>query len=150
MDGLKFFTPLWFHLFQWKHCNENTGIFQWGFEWECRGLIRILCTLPCLTWVEGLKYYIPLWFHPFGWKQRGIAGGSQCEYHKITGNVWVEPWVGLQGANKSAHWDGWEIENPLELYCTYPGSGLTDWPTRQSICRGWLTNQHNGISIQTK
>ena len=26
--------------------------------------------------------------------------------------------MGLQGANKSAHWDGWEIENPLELYCT--------------------------------
>ena len=26
--------------------------------------------------------------------------------------------MGLQGANKSAHWDGWEIENPLELYST--------------------------------
>ena len=25
--------------------------------------------------------------------------------------------MGLQGANKSAHWDGWEIEKPLELYC---------------------------------
>ena len=25
--------------------------------------------------------------------------------------------MGLQGANKSAHWDGWEIENPLEMYC---------------------------------
>ena len=23
----------------------------------------------------------------------------------------------LLGANKSAHWNGWEIENPLELYC---------------------------------
>ena len=72
-----------------------------------------------LAWPEwkGLKFYSPLWFHPFGWKHRGIAGGSQGEYHKITGNVWVEPWVGLQGANKSAHWDGWEIGNPLELYC---------------------------------
>ena len=49
----------------------------------------------------------------------GIAGGSQGEYHKITGNVWVQPWVGLQRANKSAHWDGWEIENLLELYCIY-------------------------------
>ena len=29
--------------------------------------------------------------------------------------------MGLQGANKSAHWDGWEIENPLELYCTSQG-----------------------------
>ena len=27
--------------------------------------------------------------------------------------------MGLQGANKSAHWDGWEIENPIELYCTH-------------------------------
>ena len=27
--------------------------------------------------------------------------------------------MGLQGANKSAHWDGWEIENPLELYCIH-------------------------------
>ena len=27
--------------------------------------------------------------------------------------------MGLQGANKSAHWDGWEIENPLELYCMH-------------------------------
>ena len=26
--------------------------------------------------------------------------------------------MGLQGANKSAHWDGWEIETPLELHCT--------------------------------
>ena len=48
----------------------------------------------------------------------GIAGGSQDGYHKITGNVWVEPWVELQGTNKSAHWDGWEIEKTLELYCT--------------------------------
>ena len=47
----------------------------------------------------------------------GNTGGSQGEYHKITGTVWV----GLQGANKSAHWDGWEIENPLELYCRVIG-----------------------------
>ena len=64
-----------------------------------------------LAWPEwkGLKFYSPLWFNPFGWKHRGIAGGSQGEYHKITDNVWVEPWVGLQGANKSAHW---ELKNP--------------------------------------
>ena len=57
-----------------------------------------------LAWPEwkGLKFYCPLCFHPFWWKHRGIAGGSQGEYHKISGNVWVEPWVGLQGANKSA------------------------------------------------
>ena len=72
-----------------------------------------------LAWPEwkGLKFYSPMWFHPFGWKHRGIAGGSQGEYYKITCNIWVEPWVGLKGANKSAHWDGWDNENPLELYC---------------------------------
>ena len=26
--------------------------------------------------------------------------------------------MGLQVANKSGHWNGWEIENPLELYCS--------------------------------
>ena len=63
-----------------------------------------------LAWPEwkGLKFYSPLWFHPF-W---GYTGGSQGQYHKITGNVWAEPWVGLQGAKTSAHWDGWEIEKP--------------------------------------
>ena len=52
-----------------------------------------------LAWPEWkeLKFYSPLWFHPFGRKHRGIAGGPQGEYHKITGNVWVEPWTGLQG-----------------------------------------------------
>ena len=69
-----------------KHCNEKTGIFQWSFEWDGRVVIRILCTLPCLTRVER------------------DCRGSQGEYYKITGNVWVEPSVGLQGANKSAHW----------------------------------------------
>ena len=121
MEGLKNFTPLWFHPFRWKHCNENTGIFQWSFEWDCRGVTIVESYILHLAWPEwkGLKFYNPLWFHPFGRKHRGIAGGSKSEYHKITGNVWVEPWVGLQGANKSAHWNGWEIENPLELYCTH-------------------------------
>ena len=152
MDGLKKFTPLWFHPYRWKHCNENTGIFQWSFEWDCRGVIRFLCTLPCLTWVERIKILYPpvrilakilkigvkvlssrkswsfsilfYWGFAKNWSQRqkvgvkyskfgvnensacdsthlggntGIAEGSQCEWHKITGNVWVEPWVGLQG-----------------------------------------------------
>ena len=72
-----------------------------------------------LAWPEwkGLKFYSPLWFHPFGWKQvdcRGITGWIS----KNNSNVWEEPWVGLKGANKPAHWDGWETENPLELYCS--------------------------------
>ena len=102
----KKFTPLWFHPFRWKHCNVNTGIFQWSFEWDCRGVIRIL--IFYLVWPEwkGLQFYSPLLFHPFGWKHRGIAEWSQGEYHKITGNVWVEPWVWLQGANAPRGWVG--------------------------------------------
>ena len=48
---------------EWKdftHFSGNTAMvthifFQWSFEWDCRGVIRILCTLPCLTWVERIK-----------------------------------------------------------------------------------------------
>ena len=80
----------------------------------------LLCTLSS-AWTEwkGLKFYSPLWFHPFGWKRRGIAGGSQCACHKITGNVWLEPWVGLRWVKQSAPL-GW-VENSkkkLQLYCT--------------------------------
>ena len=59
-----------------------------------------------LAWPEwkGLKFYSTCDSTHLG----GNTGGSQGEYmyHKITGNVLMEPWVGLQGANKSAHWDG--------------------------------------------
>ena len=42
------------------HFGGNTAIktqvrFRWSFEWDCIGVIRILCTLPCLTRVERIK-----------------------------------------------------------------------------------------------
>ena len=80
-----------------------------------------------LAWPEwkGLKFYSPLWF---GWKHKGIAGGSQSEDHKITVtcNVWVEPWVGLQGANKSAHLGGkLKIPSSCTVFgLSYPRSRL--------------------------
>ena len=102
--GLKFLAPLCFHPF-WE-MGENTAMkihvsFLRSFEWDCSG-VNHSCVL-CLAWTEwkGLKIYSPLWFHPFGWKHSGIAEGLQCACHKITGNVWVEPWVGLQWVKQS-------------------------------------------------
>ena len=100
--GLKFLTPLGVHPFRWKHCNENTGKVPEEFEGDCSGVNHSYVLY--LAWPEwkGLKFYSPLWFHPFGWKLSGIAGGSQCACHKITGNVWLEPWVVLQWVKESA------------------------------------------------
>ena len=115
-----FFTPLWFHSFRWKHCNENKGIFQWSFEWDCRGVIRILCTLPCLTWVKSIKKILA----PCDSTHlSGNTGGLQGD-HRVKIIIlqvmfeWTLEWD-CKGANKSAHWDGWETENPLELYCIW-------------------------------
>ena len=78
-----------------------------------------------LAWPEwkGLKFYSPLWFHPFGWKHRGIAGDHRVNIIKLQVMFeWSLKWNcgdGGGGANKSAHWDGWEIENLLELYCSH-------------------------------
>ena len=93
--------PISVETLQWKH-----RYFQWSFEWDCRGWLESYVLY--LAWPEwkGVKFYCPV--IPPIWVE--TQGGSQGEYHKITGNVWVEPWVGLQGANKSAHWDGWETE----------------------------------------
>ena len=33
--------------------------------------------------------------------------------------------MGLQGANKSAHWDGWEMENPSS--CNIANAGQRVW-----------------------
>ena len=91
-------TPQWFNPFRWKHYNENTGKVSeelWvGLQWG----ESLLCTLSCLNWVERMGFIA----HPFGWKHSGIAWRSQCACPKITGNVWLEPWVGLQWVKQSA------------------------------------------------
>ena len=70
-----------------------------------------------LAWPEwkGLKFYSSLWFHPFGWKHWGMQGDHRVNIIKL--QVMFE-WD-CRG-QKSAHWDGWEIEPPPpppELFC---------------------------------
>ena len=43
--------PILMETLQWNH----RYFFQWSFEWDCRGVIRIVCNLPCLTWAEMIK-----------------------------------------------------------------------------------------------
>ena len=71
-----------------------------------------------LAWPEwkGFKFYSPPVISTHLDGNTGIAGRSQGEYHKITGNVWVGlPGGGGEGGGGSAHCDGWETEKTLKL-----------------------------------
>ena len=54
--------------------------------------------------------------------------------------------MGLQGANKSAHWDGWEMENPLKLYCIIPYIADTKVPKNKIKSMGMLTIEASNIN----
>ena len=90
-----------------------------SFEWDCIGVNHSF--VVCLAWTEwrGLQFYSPLWFHPFGWKHRGIAGGSQCACHKITGKCLIGALSGIAvGKTVCPTGMGGKLKKNLQLYCT--------------------------------
>ena len=144
-EGIRISNPIGSPPFQWKHCNENTGKVSeelWvGLQWG----ESLLCTLPCLTGVERINVLQPTVIRPIGWKLSGIAVGSQCACHKITGNVWVDSWVGLQFL---VGWLCWGLTSQSTIFQSCRGGAIASWVINQYF-RGvkCLAQGHNTAEV---
>ena len=47
--------------------------------------------------------------------------------------------MGLQGANKSAHWDGWEIENPLSCTVIRKNLNISEWNNVKTLWHTYMS-----------